>query len=108
MLISVNLPTSDRAFSVIVAADAGSGSPVDPSHLRFGVVTADGWGESIESGQLFGGEFDGIGGDVFLQARDGLGARNASPVLGGCGSLRPRRKLDGYRDAVHRVELPPI
>src|SRR5262249_31217017 len=81
-------------------------SAVDPVHLSFGVVAADGWGESIEPGQLLGCEFDGIRTDVLLEPRDALGSRNGDDV----GTLRqqPRQCDLGRCGADVVADLPQL
>src|SRR4029077_2214531 len=86
--------------------------PVDPAHLRFGVVAPDGRGESVESRQLVRGELDRVGGDVFLEAGDALGSRNGHDVgtlrqqPGQCDLSRSRADVGG--DLTYFVCAPEI
>ena len=58
-----------------------AGSVVDGGHVVFVVAFAGGRSEVVEPFDLFGAQLDAVGGRVFLDARDPLGARDRGDVV---------------------------
>jgi hypothetical protein len=65
-------------------------SAVDGGHVGFVVPLAGGEDEVVEPLDLLGGQFDGVGGGVLLDAGYALGAGNRGDVLALCEQPRQR------------------
>jgi hypothetical protein len=59
----------------------GAALAFDHLHLGVGVVAACGRYEAVESGDLFGGEVDGVCGGVLLDSADAFGAEDGDDVV---------------------------